>query len=175
MFWGRAGLDSRYHLRSRSILNQGQGLNVERELTGKCRYLGRPRKIECLGFWSWPVENIVDSSIETFKTKNRDQKVLKVNWQESAKENHDFQQHWPRLRSQKEQMPSLYPLRFNQDRVSTIHKVWMVSDFGLDVLRLENDLDFDQLQLFYRNLQSCRTTILFCNKKTFNLSAFKNE
>jgi len=79
------GLDSRYHLRSRSILNQGQGLTVERELTGKCRYLGRSRKIECLGFWSWPVEKRVDSSVETFKTKNRDKKVLKGNWQKSAK------------------------------------------------------------------------------------------
>ena len=69
---------------------------------------------------SWPVEKRVDSSIETFKTKNRDQKVLKGN----------------RLRPQKELMPSLYPLRLNQDRVSTIHQVWMVSDFGLDVLRL---------------------------------------
>ena len=113
---------------------------------------------------------------------DNDQKVFAKHWQGSTK-NHEIQ-HWyvsmsvsslasayvgPRKRI------DLDPLRFNQDRVSTIHKVSRVSDFGLDVLRLENDLDFDQLQLFYRDLQSCRTTILFCNKKTFNLSAFKNE
>jgi hypothetical protein len=127
---------------------------------------------------------------------DNDQKVFAKHWQGSTK-NHEIgmcrcqSRHWPRLRSQKKNLFQVLIrwdhrylirwdhrylwLRLNQDRVSTIHKVSRVSDFGLDVLRLENDLDFDQLQLFYRDLQSCRTTILFCNKKTFNLSAFKNE
>ncbi len=140
----------------------------------------------------WSRNNLLNCKIKTVKTENRD-KIVSTTTKKTRQSSQTLaginKKSWNSalgcvdvslviglgLDPKKESILSLDPLRLNQDRVSTIHKVSRVSDFGLDVLRLEIDLDFDQLQLFYRDLQSCRTTILFCNKKTFNLSAFKNE